>query len=75
MIRILLVLRALSSLIFHLERRAVLRPTLALVVHPGGRNIRMAQPFLDLSDVGRMGEGVGGGGGAQGMDAQAGDDL
>ena len=31
----------------------------------------MAEPLLDLGDIGLMGEGVGGGGSAEGMHAQA----
>src|SRR5437762_2627707 len=51
--------------------RAVLRPRLAVVVQPGCRNVGMAEPLLDLGDVGLVREGVGSSGGAQGVHAQA----
>jgi hypothetical protein len=57
-----------KNLISHLKRRTVLGSGLPLIIHPSGRNIRMPQPFLHLGNVGLMGQGVGGGGGPQGVD-------
>jgi hypothetical protein len=48
-----------------LERRAVLRPGPAVVVDSCGGYVGMAEPFLDLGDVGLVIERVGGGGRAQ----------
>jgi hypothetical protein len=59
------------ALIPHPEGRAVLRPRLAPVVKPRRGDVRMAEPFLDLGDVGFVRERVGGGGGAQRMHAEA----
>ena len=49
------------------KRRAVLGPHLAPVVEPRRRDVGVAEPFLDLGDVGFMRERVGGGRGAQRM--------
>ena len=56
-------------LINNLERRAVLRPSLAVVVDPRRRNIRVPQPLLDLGDVGLVIERIGGDRGAERMRA------
>src|SRR6266851_908059 len=53
------------------KRRAVLRPCFAPVIKPRRRNVRMAEPLLDLGDVSLMGERVGRSGGAQRVDAEA----
>ncbi len=53
------------------KRRAAFRAALALVIHPGRRNIRMPEPLLHLGDVGLVGQGVGGGGRPQRVHAQA----
>ena len=38
--------------ILHLERRALLRPTLSTIIEPCRRNIGMPEPLLHLGDVG-----------------------
>lgn len=53
-----------------LEGGRILRPQVPAVVEPGGADVGMAQPLLDLGDVGLVLEGVGGGGGAQAVDAE-----
>ena len=55
----------LHGLIFHLERRAVLRPRAAVIVDARGGDVRVAEPFLHLGDVGLVVERVGGGRRAQ----------
>ena len=57
------------SSIPHAEGRTVFGPALPAVVEPRGRNVRMAEPLLDLGDVGLMFKRVGGGGRAQGVHA------
>ena len=47
---------------------AVFGPGAAPVVEPGGRDVGVAQPFLDLAQVGAPVQGVGGGRGPQGME-------
>lgn len=51
----------------HFKCRRIFGFHFASIVDPGGRNIRVAQPFLDLREIGIVVEGVGGGGGAQGV--------
>jgi len=46
----------------HLESRAVLRPRFTVIVDSRGSDIRVAEPLLDLGDVGLVVERVGGGG-------------
>src|SRR5712692_8828032 len=58
-------------LIPYSKRRAVLRPHLAAVVEAGGGDVSVAEPLLDLGNIGFMGEGAGGGRGAQRMHAEA----
>ena len=41
------------------------RPGMAFVVEPGGGNVGVAKPFLDLGDIGLVFEGVGGSGGPE----------
>ena len=41
---------------------------MSLIIHPRRRNITVPQPLLHLDDVGLVGQGVGGSGGAQGVD-------
>jgi hypothetical protein len=53
--------------ITNLERRAVFRPGLAMIVDAGGGDVGVAEPFLHLGDVGLMIERVGGGRRAQRM--------
>jgi hypothetical protein len=53
----------------HLERRTVLRPRSAVIVDAGGGDVGVAEPFLNLGDVGLMIERVGGGRRAQRMGA------
>jgi hypothetical protein len=48
----------------HLERRTVLRARSAVIVDAGGGDVGVAEPFLNLGDVGLMIERVGGGRGA-----------
>ena len=61
------------ELITHFKGRRVFRLHFAPVVDSGGRDIGVAQPFLDLGNIGFVIEGVGGGGGAQrvGADLEA----
>ena len=47
--------------IVHLERRAVLGPRLAVIVDAGGGDVGVAEPLLDLGDVGLVVERIGGG--------------
>jgi hypothetical protein len=51
----------LRASIGHLERRAVLRPGLTVIVDAGGGDIGVAEPFLHFGDVGLVIERVGGG--------------
>ena len=44
---------SLASLVLHLKRWTLLRPTLPAIVEPGRRNIGMPQPLLHLGDVDR----------------------
>ena len=53
----------------HLESRAVFRPRSPVIIDPRGGNIRVAEPFLHLGNVGVVIERVGGGGRAQRMRA------
>ena len=53
-----------------LERRAVLGPRPSAVVKLCGGDVGVAEPGLDEGDVGGVLEGVGGGGGPQGVQAQ-----
>src|SRR5271157_5489288 len=57
------------SAIVDLERRAVLGPGLAVVVDADGGDIGVAEPLLDLGDVGLVIERIGGGRRAQRMSA------
>lgn len=41
------------------------------IVEPGGANMGVAEPFLDLGDIGLVLQRIGGGGGAHGMGADA----
>ena len=60
----------------HGERGTVLfGAVLALIRHPRRRSIRMPEPHLYLRDVGFVLQGIHGGGGSHGMDAQAGDRI
>lgn len=52
------------ALIVYFERRAILRPGLAVVVDPCRGDVRVAEPFLHLGDIGLMIQRVGGGGGS-----------
>jgi hypothetical protein len=54
-----------SLSVIHLKRRAIFGPRLAVIVDAGGGDVGVAEPFLDLGDVGLMVERVGGGGRAQ----------
>ncbi|SEJ50847.1 hypothetical protein SAMN04244579_04630 [Azotobacter beijerinckii] len=54
-----------------LEGGRIFRPHMAAVVEPGGADVGVAQPLLDLGDVRLVFLGVGGGGGAQVVDAEA----
>ncbi len=53
------------------KRRTILGSCFAPVVEPRRRNIRVAEPLLDLSDIGLMRQRIGGGSGTQRMDAEA----
>jgi len=53
----------------HLERRTVLWPRSAVIVDAGGGDVGVAEPFLNLGDVGLMIERVGGGRRTQRMGA------
>jgi hypothetical protein len=48
-----------KGIIRDLERRAVLRPGLAVIVHARGGDVRMPQPLLHLGDIGLVVERVG----------------
>jgi hypothetical protein len=50
-----------ASSIRHLKRRTVLGPGLAVIVDAGGGDVGVAEPFLNLGDVGLMVERIGGG--------------
>ena len=52
-----------------LERRAVFRARFAVIVDSGCGDVGMAEPFLNLRNVGLMVEGVSGGRRAQRMRA------
>src|SRR5579863_10696942 len=67
---VLYVIPLLRGLISHSERGAVLRARLAPIIKPRGGDVRVAEPLLDLGDIGLMGERVSGRRGAQRMDAQ-----
>ena len=60
----------LSVSIHYLKGRRVLQPALAPVIDPGRRDVRVAEPFLDLGDIGVVLERVGRGGRPQAMDAE-----
>ena len=53
--------------VIYLKRRTILRPRFTAIVKPGGRDVGMPQPLLDLGDVRLMVERVGGRRCAQGM--------
>jgi len=53
------------------KRRTVLWARLTPIVEAGSRNISMAQPLLDLGDIGLIREHVRGGHGARLMHAEA----
>ena len=53
--------------VFDLERWAVFRAALALIVQSRRGDVGVPQPFLDLGDVGLVLQGVGCCGGTQGM--------
>ena len=53
--------REFGWLVRNLKRRTVFRPGLAVIVNPGGGDIGVAEPLLDLGDVGLMVERIGGG--------------
>lgn len=57
--------------VFHPKRRTVFRTVLALVVEPGRGDVGVAQPLLDLGDIGIMRERVGRRRGPQRMHAEA----
>jgi hypothetical protein len=57
--------RAILVSIMHLEGRAVLGPRLAMIVNAGSGNIAVAEPLLDLGDIGLVVERIGGGRRAQ----------
>jgi hypothetical protein len=59
----------MGSSIVHLESGAILRPSLAVVVDAGSGDVGVAEPLLDLGDVGLVVERIGGGGRAQRMGA------
>ena len=58
-----------QSSVTDFKGRRILRLHLAPVIDACGSDVGMAEPFLDLGDVGVVVEGVGGGGGAQRMSA------
>ena len=58
------------SLISHSKCRTVLGTRFAPIVKPRGEDVGMAEPILDLRDIGLMGESVRGRCRAQRMDAQ-----
>ena len=58
----------LGSSVADAERGAVLGPACTPVVEAGGADVGVAEPVLDASDVGVVLEGVGGGGGPEGVD-------
>jgi hypothetical protein len=60
-----------SGLVGYTEGRAVFGAGLAAVVEPGGGHAGMAEPFLDFAQVGAASKRVSGGGGAQGVGAEA----
>jgi hypothetical protein len=43
----------------YMKCRGILRPVAAPVIEAGGRNVRVARPFLHLGDVGHVGKRVG----------------
>ena len=45
-----------AALVFHQKRRAIFRPGPAPVVETRRRYVSMAEPFLNLGDIGLMGE-------------------
>ena len=55
----------------HTKRGAVLRARAAPVVEPGGGHVGVAEPLLDLAQVGPAVQGIGGRGGPQGVRAEA----
>ena len=59
-----------NALILHPERGTVLGSRLAPVVKPRRRDVRVAEPFLDLGDIGLVRQRVSGRRGAQRMHAQ-----
>lgn len=62
--------RAVRRSIFHSERRAVFGPRFPAIVEPGCADMGVTKPSLDVGQVGSVFQGVGGGGGAQGVQAQ-----
>src|SRR5689334_3605267 len=55
--------------VINLKRWTVFRPRLAVIVNPGGGDVGVAKPLLDLGDVSLVVERVGGSGRAQRMGA------
>jgi hypothetical protein len=65
-----LVLSAIGQpvmLVGNLERRAILRPHVAVIVDLRGGDIGVPKSFLNLGDIGLVVEGIGRGGRAQSM--------
>ena len=58
-----------NYLILDAKGRALLRPRLAPVVKPRGRNVRMPEPLLHLADIGLVRKRIRRGRRPQGMDA------